>query len=160
MDDVAGQLAGGDAPSPEETLQAAQICDERLDAEIAAGRSVAVETALSSGKLKRRVEAAQAAAFSIVLVYITVRHGALNVARVEQRHAQGGHDVPPDRVLSRRTRSHALFEWFARQADLVLVFDNTSTPVYAAGKADGVWDLPDIDRLPDDIAASIRALAR
>jgi len=159
-DDVAHELAGHNAPSPQQTLQAAQLCDERLDAEIAAGRSVTVETVLSSDKLKRRVEAARAARFDIALVYVTVRDGALNVARVEQRHAQGGHDVPPERVLSRRARSHVLFEWFAQRADLMLVFDNTSTPVYAAGKAQGVWDLPDIDRLPDDLAASIRELAR
>lgn len=158
-DDVARELAGGNAPSPEENLQAAQVCDARLDAEIAAGRSVTVETVLSSDKLKRRVEAAKAARFAIALVYVTVRDGALNVARVEQRHAQGGHHVPPDRVLSRRARSHALFEWFARRADVVMVFDNSSTPVYAAGMADGVWDLADVDRLPSDLAATIRRLA-
>lgn len=159
-DDVARELAGGGAVSPEQSLHAAQLCDERLDAEIAAGRSVAVETVLSSDKLKHRVEAAKAACFFVVLVYVTVRDGALNVARVGQRHAQGGHDVPPDRVLSRRVRSHALFEWFAQQAHMVLVFDNTSTPVYAAGKADGAWDLADVDRLPNDLAATIRGLAR
>ena len=90
---------------------------------------------------------------------MTLRHPALNVARVQQRHAQGGHDVPSDRVLSRRERSHALFEWFARQADIVLVFDNTAAPVYAAGKAGGMWDLADLDRLPDDLAATIQRLA-
>jgi predicted ABC-type ATPase len=136
-DDVARELAGGHAPSPEQSLQAAQLCDARLDAEIAAGRSVTIETVLSSDKLKHRVEAAKAADFDIALVYVTVRDGALNVARVEQRHAQGGHDVPADKIFARRTRSHALFEWFARQADMVLVFDNTGTPIYAAGKAPG-----------------------
>src|SRR5262249_14815317 len=123
-DEVARDLAGGGAASPDHSLQAAQICDARLDAEIAAGQSVTVETVLSSDKLQRRVTAAKAAGFVVTLVYITVRHAALNVARVEQRQAQGGHDVPADRILSRRIRSHALFEWFAREADMVLVFDN------------------------------------
>lgn len=158
-DEVARELAGGGAVSPEQSLQAAQLCDDRLDAEIAAGRSVAIETVLSSDKLKRRVEAAKAARFFVVLVYVTVRDGALNIARVEQRHAQGGHDVPPDRVLSRRARSHALFEWFAQQAHLVLVFDNSNAPVYAAGMADGVWDLANVDRLPKDLGATIQRLA-
>ena len=158
-DEVARELTGGGALTPEISLQAAQTCDARLDAEIAAGRSVTVETVLSSDKLKRRVEAARAAGFSIALVYVTLRHPALNVARVRQRHAQGGHDVPSDRVLSRRERSHALFEWFARQADIVLVFDNTAAPAYAAGKAGGMWDLADLDQLPDDLAATIQRLA-
>jgi predicted ABC-type ATPase len=159
-DEVARELAGNDPPSPEQSLRAAQLCDARLDAEIAAGRSVTIETVLSSDKLKRRIEAAKAAGFNVALVYVTVRDGALNVARVEQRYAQGGHGVPTDRILSRRTRSHALFEWFAQQADVALVFDNTSTPIYAAGFADGAWDLADVDRLPDDLAATTRNLAR
>jgi predicted ABC-type ATPase len=159
-DDVARELTGGHPPSPEDSLRAAQLCDAKLDAEIAAGRSVTVETVLSSDKLKGRVEADKAAGFSVILVYVTLHSAALNVARVEQRRAQGGHDVPPDRVLNRRTRSHALFEWFARRADIVLVFDNSTMPVYAAGKADGIWDLPDVDRLPADLAATIRRLAR
>ncbi len=158
-DEVARELAGGGTPSPQHSLQAAQLCDARLDFEIAAGRSVTVETVLSSEKLKPRVEAAKTKGFAVVLVYVTVRHGALNVARVEQRQAQGGHDVPADRILSRRTRSHTLFEWFAQHADMVLVFDNTSMPIYAAGKADGVWDLPDVDCLPEELAATIRRLA-
>ena len=32
-------------------------------------------------------------------------------------------------------------------------------PVYAAGKADGVWDIADVARLPPDLAETIRRLA-
>lgn len=158
-DDVARELTGEGMLTSDISLQAANLCDARLDAEIAAGRSVVVETVLSSDKLKHRVEAATGAGFSIALVYVTLRTAALNVARVQQRHAQGGHDVPSDRVLSRRERSHMLFEWFARRADIVLVFDNTAAPTYAAGKADGIWDLANLDCLPPDLAATIRRLA-
>ena len=72
-DEVARELTGGGALTPEISLQAAQACDAQLDAEIAAGRSVTVETVLSSDKLKRRVEAAKAARFSIALVFVTLR---------------------------------------------------------------------------------------
>jgi hypothetical protein len=41
----------------------------------------------------------------------------------------------------------------------VLVFDNTSVPVYAAGKAHGVWDIAEVHRLPPDLARTIRRLA-
>jgi hypothetical protein len=41
----------------------------------------------------------------------------------------------------------------------VLVFDNTSAPLYAAGKADGVWDLAEADHLPPDLATTTRRLA-
>ncbi len=118
-----------------------------------------VETVLSSDKLMARVETAQRAGYRFSLVYVTLRDGRLNVARVAQRLAGGGHDVPTDRVLDRRVRSHLRFAWFAARADLVLVFDNTEAPVYAAGKADGAWDLKAIERLPTDLAATIRGLA-
>ena len=158
-DDVARDLAGGGAPTADISLRAAQICDGRLDDEIEAGRSVTVETVLSSDKLKQRVETAKSVDFRVALVYVTLRHPALHVARVRQRHALGGHDVPAERVLRRRERSHELFAWFAERADLVLVFDNTAAPVYTAGKADGVWDLAASDRLPEELAATLRRLA-
>jgi predicted ABC-type ATPase len=47
-DDLARELAGGQRPTPAQSLQAAQLCDDRLDAEIAAGRSVIIETVLAS----------------------------------------------------------------------------------------------------------------
>jgi predicted ABC-type ATPase len=152
-------MAGGGQPSPIQSLRAAQICDSRLDEEIAAGRSVMVETVLSSDKLKRRVAAAKARGFRVGLVYITVRDGRINLTRVGQRRDEGGHDVPAERVLARRERSHALFSWFAREADFVLVFDNTLYPIHAAGKSGAGWILTAIDRLPADLAANIRALA-
>ena len=42
----------------------------------------------------------------------------------------------------------------------VLVFDNTSVPVYAAGKADGAWDIAEVHRLPPDLASTIPRLAQ
>lgn len=158
-DDIARALAGDARPTPEQSLHAAQRADALLDAEIEAGRSVVVETVLSSDKLRRRVAAAKAGGYEVALIYVTVRDGALNLLRVAQRRAQGGHDVPAERVLARRTRSHDAFAWFARQADLVLVFDNTQAPVQAAGKLGGVWRLRAVDRLPPDLAATVQHLA-
>jgi len=68
--------------------------------------------------------------------------------------------VPPQRLLDRRTRSHAHFAWFAQRADLVLVYDNTNVPVHAAAKADGTWDIAEVHRLPPDLASTIPRLAQ
>jgi predicted ABC-type ATPase len=158
-DDIARDLASGAQPTPEQSLHAAQLADAQLDAAIASAQPAIVETVLSSDKFKSRVETSQALGYQVALIYVTLREGALNVMRVIQRKRQGGHDVPAERILARRTRSHALFAWFAHRADLVLVFDNTGTPVRAAGKLDGTWRLWAVDRLPDDLAATITALA-
>ncbi len=159
-DDFARELAAGGQPTDEQSLQAARISDARLDAEIAAGRSVLVETVLSSDKFKHRVATARNSGFRIVLVYVSLKVPELNIGRVENRRRLGGHDVPSDRILARRTRSHRMFEWFAREADQVFVFDNsTASPTTVAFKDRSVWTIRDLDLLPRDLAASIRVLA-
>lgn len=159
-DDYAKELAAGGQPTDEQSLQAAQMSDAHLDAEIAAGRSVLVETVLSSDKFKHRVSTARQAGFRIVLVYVSVKLPELNIGRVANRRRLGGHGVPSDRVLARRTRSHRMFEWFAREADQVFVFDNsTVSPTAVAFKDRGIWTIRDLDLLPNDLAASIRVLA-
>ena len=159
-DDFARELAAGGQPTDEQSLQAARISDARLDAEIAAGRSVLVETVLSSDKFKHRVATARNSGFRIVLVYVSLKVPELNIGRVENRRRLGGHDVPFDRILARRTRSHRMFEWFAREADQVFVFDNsTASPTTVAFKDRSVWTIRDLDLLPRDLAASIRVLA-
>lgn len=159
-DDFARELAAGGQPTDEQSLQAARMSDARLDAEIAAGRSVLVETVLSSDKFKHRVAAARQAGFRIVLIYVSLRLPELNIGRVANRRRMGGHGVPSDRVLARRTRSHRMFEWFAKEADQVFVFDNsTVSPTAVAFKDRGIWTIRDLDLLPNDLAASIRVLA-
>lgn len=39
--------------------------------------------------------------------------------------AQGGHDVPPEKVVTRWDRSLANLPWFALRADRAMIFDNT-----------------------------------
>lgn len=158
-DDYAKELAAGGQPTDEQSLQAAQMSDAHLDAEIAAGRSVLVETVLSSDKFKHRVAAARQAGFRVVLIYVSLKLPELNIGRVANRRRLGGHGVPSDRVLARRSRSHLMFEWFAKEADQVFVFDNSTTsPTTVAFKDLGVWTILDLDLLPGDLADSVRVL--
>lgn len=160
-DDVARQLANGGQPSNAQSLRAAQMSDALLDERIAAGDSVAIETVLSSDKFKSRVLVARAAGFHVILIYVTVRIADLNVARVANRFRLGGHDVPIERIIARRTRSHELFTWFANEADEVYVFDNsTTTPTLAAFRKGSGWELTGVALLADDLAETIRGLAR
>ena len=159
-DDIARMFAAGGQPSDAQSLLAAQMCDGLLDGRIAAGESVVVETVLSSGKLKSRVLAARAAGFRIVLVYVSVKTVELNVARVANRRVLGGHGVPPQRIVDRRARSHAMFAWFAREADRVVVFDNSlPEPFVVAFKDRETWTLRHLEALASDLAAAIRTLA-
>ncbi len=159
-DDIARQLANGAQPTNAQSLLAAQTADAMLDGEIAAGRSVIVETVLSSEKFKSRVAAARAAGFEFVLIYVSVRIAGLNVARVANRFVLGGHDVPTERIVARRIRSHEMFVWFAKEADKAFIFDNsTALPSIAAFKDGPRWELRDLEYVALDLAESIRGLA-
>jgi predicted ABC-type ATPase len=142
--------------------QAQAESDGRVDQAIHARRSLLVETVLSSDKFRPRVTAAMAEGFRFGLVFVTLRAAALHVARVADRVVEGGHDVPTDRVLARRVRSHAAFEWFAAQAHRGLLIDNTGGPdrardgpILVAEKPDGQpgWQVHRPDLHPDLTAA-------
>lgn len=142
-DDIAATLAvgtsGGDRDSI--NLEAVKLSDAKLDSLIADNRSVIVETVLSSPKHRSRVDAAKARGYGFGLVYVTVSSVELSVIRVEQRVANGGHDVPEARIRDRWERSHANLGWFAARADRVLVFDNglETTLVYSRTDGEGGW---------------------
>jgi predicted ABC-type ATPase len=160
-DDIARMFAAGGQPSGEQSLYAAQVSDALLDDQIEAGRSVIIETVLSSDKYKTRVETARAAGYHIVLIYVSVRIPELNIARVSNRFLQGGHDVPAERIVARRQRSHERFPWFAKEADQVFVFDNSmASPTVAAVKANGQWAMPALGMLAPDLASAVLDLAR
>lgn len=138
--------------------QAQALSDSRVDAAIAQRRSLLVETVLSSDKFRSRVTEALANRFQFGLVFVTVRAAALNVARVADRVAEGGHDVPTDRVLARRIRSHAAFPWFAARAHRGLLIDNTGGvgaaahgPILIAEKAESQerWQVLRADQYPE-----------
>lgn len=66
---------------------------------------------------------------------------AINVARVRQRVALGGHDVPEDRIVARWSRTMALLPDAVRVAHRAILFDNSRT----IGSA--------TDRLPPPVVA-------
>lgn len=158
-DNLARALAGDAQPTDGQSLLAAQMADTLLDTMIKSGKSVIVETVLSSDKYKARVLAARAAGYEILLVYVTVNTQEASIARVAYRFRTGGHNVPVERITARRERSHAMFVWFAHEADQVFVYDNSDVPVLAASKHQSRWLISDLSVLPPDLAASIEAMA-
>lgn len=128
-------------PQEDLNLQAARETDAALAQGIAEGRPVIfIETVLSSPKYQDDVLAAKAGGYAIGLVYISVHPPELILGRIRDRVAEGGHNVPPRKALARYHRSHANLVWFAPQADLLLLYDNSSRktgPVLIASKEAG-----------------------
>jgi len=67
----------------------------------------------------------KAAGYCIVIVFVTTESADINVRRVEQRHRNGGHDVPEEKVRSRYDRTMTYFSKYLEVADLMVVYDNS-----------------------------------
>lgn len=118
-----------------------------LDASIDAYQTIGVETVLSSAKYQPLVERARARGFRVHMIYILLNSAELQVERVRVRVAEGGHDVPAEKIIARRRRSFEQLAWFSQHIDLGYVFDNsTAEPKLVAHMLPGMFvrwnDLP------------------
>lgn len=106
-------------------IQAAQMVDTTAMCLAMLREPFVLETVLSSDKYKQLVPIARGVGLIFRLVYITTETPDINVERVRQRVAAGGHDVPTDRIHARWHRSMDNLEWFAARADRLVVADNS-----------------------------------
>src|ERR1700690_920683 len=80
--------------------------------------SFSVETTLSGRLHFSMIENARTRGYAIELVYVGTADVAINLERIRQRVAAGGHDVPEADVLRRAKRS------FDHAPEIVLLADN------------------------------------
>lgn len=89
------------------------------------GRTFTFETVMSSPDKVDFMREAQRRGYRTYLYFVATDDPAINVARVAQRVAQGGHDVPEDRVRSRYRRSIDLLDAACSASNRAYVFDNS-----------------------------------
>ena len=94
------------------------------------GLSFVSETVFSHASKLDLIAAAQRAGFAVVLLAVCVDDPEMLLGRVARRVQEGGHAVPPDRILARYPRTLRHLAVAVRQADLVLLYD-TSVPIGA-----------------------------
>lgn len=113
------------ALNPDANLESVRRIERWLYASVDALQTVGVETVLATDKYRRLVARAHDQGFRVRLIYVFLENGDLNVARVRDRVAKGGHDVPEASIVSRRARSFAQLGWFFDNADQAAIFDNS-----------------------------------
>ncbi|MGE3622310.1 MAG: zeta toxin family protein [Bdellovibrionales bacterium] len=129
-----------DKPQGELNLMAAQQIDVEVDQHIEAGKSFYVETVLSTSKYRAPVIRAKGRGFRFGLLYVSIFPPTLSPFRVSLRVAKGGHAVKPETAIARYERSHKQLRWFGRQADELVIFDNSNQdgkPILIAYKEAG-----------------------
>ena len=125
------------ADPAESSRQARQWADSRRAQCLAEGKSFASETVFSHTSKLDLMSAAQRAGFVVVLLVVCVDDPQLLLGRVGQRVQEGGHAVPPERILARYPRTVRHLGVAVRRADLALLYD-TSVP------ADGRFQPPQL----------------
>jgi predicted ABC-type ATPase len=128
----------------------------RARAYLANNESFAVETTLSGNTYLKMMTQAKQKGWQVNLIYVGVNDVQINIKRVAQRVAQGGHNVPEPDVRRRYTRSLANLATAIQKADHTIIYDNSTAAGYQpvltieAGRVTKF-----IDELPEWIKSSL-----
>jgi predicted ABC-type ATPase len=104
-----------------------------------------------------------------MLHYVLLAKPALHVARVGQRVALGGHDIPAQKIADRYARSLDQLPWFAKQATLTFIWDNSlragtlgAIPLIAEKGEDGSWQAHvtsgHLEGMDDNVLSALRRI--
>ena len=93
---------------------------------ISQGVSFCFETVFSHESKIDFIAQAKANGYKIILVYIHLFDSSLNEARVKQRVAEGGHDVPTEKIHARIPRTMKHIKTALSIVDEARILDNSS----------------------------------
>ena len=111
-----------------ENEEAAKFVDKKRYDSIEAKSDLTFETVLSSKYKMDILRKSKAEGYFIKCVFVLTADPELNVARVESRVMQGGHDVDREKVKTRFYKSLANIKELMSLCDILHVYDNTDTP--------------------------------
>ena len=111
------------ADPQQRSVAARKWADKRREELLAAGQEFVSETVFSHESKLRLISHAQSAGFSVVLYVVSVEDPARLLVRVRQRVKEGGHNVPPARIVDRYPRAMANLKQAVLLADVSFVYD-------------------------------------
>ena len=106
----------------------------------------AVETTLATRTLLKIVKQAQAAGYTVTLLYFWLRSPELAIERVKARVEAGGHNIPEETIRRRyQVGIYYFFNYYAPVCERWILADNSQIPfrVIAEGSKDEVINIRD-----------------
>lgn len=91
--------------------------------------SFSFETVMSSPDKIEFLKKAKANGFRIHLYFVATEDPIINVARVRDRVAKGGHNVPEDKIISRYYRTLEMLSDAVKTSNKVQIYDNTGREI-------------------------------
>jgi predicted ABC-type ATPase len=108
-------------------LKAGAILMDKMHHGFSVHASFAFETTLSGRYHNSVIKHAKSDGYKIVFLYVFLSSVEQNIARVRQRVALGGHDVPESTIRRRYSKSIMNFEPVAKQSDQWELYYNGGT---------------------------------
>lgn len=105
--------------------EASRAAADRRDELLAQRASFITETVFSHPSKLDVIRTAQAAGYQVALYVVCVPED-LSVSRVANRVANGGHDVPDEKIRARWRRMWPLLALAVERSDTARIYDNTS----------------------------------
>ncbi len=134
---------GGGVVDPATDSLAFRATEARREDLLSAGASFCTESVFSDpvGAKRDFLKRAAERGYRIILVFIGLAGPELSIARVMQRVAEGGHDIPDEKLVARFPRTLENLRQSIAAVDEAFVFDNSSDAepfraiaVYANGR--------------------------
>jgi predicted ABC-type ATPase len=127
----ADEIASGLSPFRPETvaIQAGKLMLKRLNYLSQNQINFAFETTLSGLNYIKFLQQCQAQNYQINLIYFWLNNPQLAIARVKQRVASGGHNIPEDVIIRRYYRGQKnLIQFYLPLCHNWIIYDNSNLP--------------------------------
>lgn len=111
-----------------DNAEAARWVDKKRYEAIASKNDLTFETVLSSEYKLDILRKAKSEGYFIKCIFVLTVDPLINVARVQTRVAQGGHDVEKEKIISRYKKSLGNIKELLKICDILHVYDNTMEP--------------------------------
>ena len=122
-DEIAKELNPDDMNH--EKFNAGKIFLSRIEELLNQKQDLILETTMSGKYLIKIIQKAKESGYSIDIFYLYLEDVTDNIARVQNRVFNGGHDIPRDDIIRRYYRSRKLFfEQYKNMADRWFLFFN------------------------------------
>ena len=123
-DEIAKELNPQDIEK--EKIKAGRIFLSQIDKLIESNSDLVLETTMSGKYLMRIISKAKKRGYNISIFYLYLDSVMDNIARVENRVKNGGHNIPKDDIIRRYSRSMRLFwDIYKQSADSWFLFFNS-----------------------------------
>jgi len=106
-------------------IKAMQVAELTRINQVALENSFSFETVLSKEDKLKFIKDAKASNYNVTVIYVVTSDYNINLKRIAERVNQGGHDVPPEKVISRYKKSMNLMFEVILNSNSAMVFDNS-----------------------------------